>query len=162
MNNKNLNHLISIYKKELGKGEIQEAYSELIKYMQNLKTSFSKDMGKEISFGNVFPGYMDYTYFYISNDYLKSKKLKMGLVLNHKEMNFEIWLFGQTKDIQEKYWNLFKGSKWVKGTEIPEYSIFEVVLVSDPEFNDLGKLSEEIKCKFNSVYDEIVSSLKSL
>ena len=42
---------------------------------------------------SIVKGYMDYTYFYFTNDYLKNQKLKLGLVLNHKEMRFEIWLF---------------------------------------------------------------------
>ena len=120
MQKKDLKQLVSIYKKQLEKGEVQVAYAELIKYVQSLKTLFSNEMGKEYSFGNVFPGYMDYTYFYITNDYLKKNKLKLGLVLNHKTLNFEVWLFGQTKAVQKKYWDKLKNTKWVKDKEIPK------------------------------------------
>ncbi|VAX35135.1 hypothetical protein MNBD_UNCLBAC01-2128 [hydrothermal vent metagenome] len=139
MKKKDLNYLVSVYKEQ--QGDMQVAYSELVKYVQKLKTLFSKELGQKFSFGNVFQGYMDYTYFYLSNDHLKNKKLKLGLVLNHKEMRFEIWLLGQTKEIQRKYWNLLKDTKWVKGSEIPQYSVFEVVLVDNPNFNDLGTIN---------------------
>lgn len=101
-------------------------------------------------------------YFYISNDYLKCKKLKLGLVLNHAEVNFEIWLLGQTKDVQEKYWNLLKNTKWVQGDKIPQYSVFEASLVKDPNFDDLDKLTKDLKKKFLTVADEILDSLKKL
>ena len=162
MKKKDLNYAVSVYKEQLEKGDVQTAYAELIKYVQKLKTLFSKDLGREFSLGNVFQGYMDYTYFYLSNDYLKNRKLKLGLVLNHKDMRFEIWLLGQTKDIQEKYWNLLKTTKWITRKEIPQYSVFEVVLVDNPDFNDLDSLSEEIKDSLIRVSDEIFSSLKLL
>ncbi len=162
MKNIDLNTLLLIYKEQLEKGDIKIAYTELVKHVQNLKTIFSKDLGQEFSCGNVFQGYMDYTYFYLSNDYLNNKKLKLGLVLNHKDMRFEIWLLGQTKDIQEKYWNLLKGSKWVKKTEMPQYSIIEAVLADSPDFNDLNSLSESIKNKFLLTSGEIFTSLTLL
>ena len=125
MKTKDLNYFVSVYKELLDKGEVQVAYAELVKYIQRLKTTLSKKLDDEYSFGNVFQGYMDYTYFYISNDFLKNKNLKIGLVFNHNEVRFEIWLLGQTKDVQEKYWKLLKNTKWIKNAEIPQYSIFE-------------------------------------
>jgi len=162
MKKKNLNYLVSVYKEQLEKGDVQVAYSELVKYVQKLKTLFSKNLGQEFSCGNVFQGYMDYTYFYLSNEYLKNMKLKLGLVLNHKEMRFEVWLLGQTKEIQEKYWNLLKDTKWVQSPEIPQYSVLEVVLVDNPDFNNLDSLCEKIRNTLLLVSGEISSSLRSL
>lgn len=160
MKTKDLNHYISVYKELLAQRDIQIAYSELMKYVQKLKTTFSKSLDSEYSVGSVFQGYMDYTYFYLANDYLKSKKLKLGLVLNHTDMKFEVWLLGQTKDVQEKYWQLFKNTKWNKNSEMPQYSVFEVSLVESPDFNDLDLLTETIKSKFILVADEITASVE--
>ncbi len=162
MKTKDLNYLVSIYKEQLEKGDVQIAYTELVKVVMKLKTIFSKDLAHSYSFGNIFQGYMDYTYFYYSNEYLKNRKLKLGLVLNHEEMRFEIWLLGQTKDIQQKYWNLLKTTKWVKSVEIPQYSVFEVVLGENPNFNDLDLLYGDIKNELIQVSDEIFASLKLL
>lgn len=162
MTTKDLNGYVSVYKDLLQTGEVQIAYAELVKYVQKLKTRLSKDLSKDFSAGSVFQGYMDYTYFYLTNDYLKSEKLKLGLVFNHKEANFEVWLLGQTKDVQEKYWNLLKGTKWIKAPKIPKYSIFEISLVKNPNFGDLDKLTDEIKRNFTAITTEILVSLKEV
>ena len=92
---KNLNDVVAIYKEELHKGDIQVAYNELVKFIMSIRTELIKKVGIQYSFAGILHGYMDYTYFYYSNDFLKSKKLKLGIVLNHLEMRFEIWLFGR-------------------------------------------------------------------
>lgn len=76
MKKKKLNYFVSAYKELLKNGDIQVAYAELVKYVQKLKTALSKDLGDTYSVGNVFQGYMDYTYFYLSNDFFKDKKSK--------------------------------------------------------------------------------------
>ena len=159
MKKKKMNYFVSAYKESLKNGDIQVAYAELVKYVQKLKTAFSKDLGDTYSVGNVFQGYMDYTYFYLSNDFLKDKKLKLGLVFNHNHVRFEAWLLGQTKDIQEKYWELLKNTKWINGSEMPQYSIFEVILVDNPDFDDLDTLTENIKNKLVSVAKDISTSI---
>ena len=159
MKKKKMNYFVSAYKESLKNGDIQVAYAELVKYVQKLKTTFSKDLGDTYSVGNVFQGYMDYTYFYLSNDFLKDKKLKLGLVFNHNHVRFEAWLLGQTKDIQEKYWELLKNTKWINGSEMPQYSIFEVILVDNPDFDDLDTLTENIKNKLISVAKDISTSI---
>ena len=159
MQKKKLNYFIAAYKELLKNGDVQVAYTELVKFVQKLKTVFSKDLSETYSVGNVFQGYMDYTYFYLSNDYLKGKKLKLGLVFNHNHVRFEAWLLGQTKDIQEKYWKLLNNTKWISGSEMPQYSIFEVILVDNPDFDDLDTLTENIKNKLVSVAEDISTSI---
>lgn len=159
---KDLNHYVDKYKEQLKKGDIQEAYVELVKYVTRLGTTLSKNLSESYSFGSLFQGYMDYTYFYYTNDFLKKRKLKMGLVLNHSKMQFEIWLLGQTIPIQEKYWQYFKTTKWNKDrTTKPQYSILETVLIDKPNFNDLEKLSNQIEEKLVLVTDEIIKDIKT-
>ena len=157
---KNLNYYVAAYKEQLGKGEIQIAYTELVKYVMKLKTSLSKSLAEEYSFGNILQGYMDYTYFYFSNDYLKRRKLKFGFVFNHQKVRYEVWLLGQTHDIQEKYWDLMKNSKWNKDRSgMPEYSILEAVLVENPDFDNLDLLSQKIEESLIRIADEITEVL---
>lgn len=87
---KDLNHCVSLYKEQLKKGDIQIAYAGLVKYLTKLGTSLSNNLEETYSFGNLSQGYMDYTYLYYTNELLKKKKLKMGHVLNHQQMRFEI------------------------------------------------------------------------
>jgi len=158
---KNLNYYVDKYKEQLKKGDIQEAYVGLVKYLTKLGTRLSKNLSEQYSFGSLFQGYMDYTYFYYSNDFLKKRKLKMGLVLNHSKMQFEIWLLGQTIPIQEKYWEYFKLTKWNKNrTTRPDYSILETSILENPDFNDLDKLSRQIENKLVLVTEEIIEDIK--
>ncbi|MFR9165698.1 MAG: DUF7000 family protein [Dysgonomonas sp.] len=158
---KTLNDYVHIYKEQLKQGDIQEAYVGLVKYVTRLNTTLSKNLSERYSFGSLFQGYMDYTYFYYSNDFLKNRKLKMGLVLNHAKMQFEIWLLGQTIPIQEKYWQYFKTTKWNKNrTTKPQYSILETVLIDKPNFNDLEKLSKQIEDELILISDDIIKDIK--
>ena len=159
----NLNKYVSIYKEQLKKGDILIAYNELVKFVMKLRVDFINRLSDEYSFAGILHGYMDYTYFYYSNDFLKSKNLKFGLVLNHLELRFEIWRLGNTIPIQKKYWELLKTTKWNQGnTEMPKYSISETILVEDPDFNDLSTLSELIESKMSKVSDEILDYLKKI
>ena len=158
-----LNKYVSIYKEQLNKGDILIAYKELVKFVMKLRTDFNKSLSDQYSFAGILHGYMDYTYFYYSNDFLKGKKLKLGFVLNHLEMRFEIWLLGNTIPNQKKYWELLKTTKWNKDkTEMPKYSILETILVENPDFNNLNALTEQLETKMIKVSDEILDYLKIL
>jgi hypothetical protein len=159
---KDLNYYVQAYKEQLQKGEIQEAYTGLVKYVTRLGTTLSKNLAENYSFGSPFQGYMDYTYFYYQNDFLKKRKLKMGLVLNHTKMQFEVWLLGQTIPIQEKYWQYLKTTKWNKNrTTKPKYSILETILIENPNFSDLDRLSKQIEDNLVLVTKEIIEDIKT-
>jgi len=159
---KNLNEIVAVYQEELRKGDILIAYNELVKFVMNTRTELVKKLENQYSFAKILHGYMDYTYFYYTNDFLKSKKLKFGLVLNHLEMRFEVWLLGNTIPIQKEYWSLLKSTKWNKDkTEMPQYSILEAVIIDNPDFNNLELLSQKIHKNIVQVTDEIIDILKN-
>jgi hypothetical protein len=158
----NLNTSVDAYKQQLDIGDIQVAYSSLVKFVMRLKTRFSKTQKDRFSFTGIFQGYMDYTYFYFANEFCRERKLKFGLVLNHEDMRFEVWLLGQTKDLQERYWNLLKPTGWIQGEAIPKYSIFEHILIENPDFDDLDALSETIEEGLVSITDRILESLDQI
>ena len=72
---------LAIYKEQLSNGYIQTAYIALTKYVAELKGKFPKNYFTS----NIGFGYLDYTYFYFTNDYVKNKKLKFAMVLNHEK-----------------------------------------------------------------------------
>ncbi|HRN50275.1 MAG TPA: hypothetical protein PLC52_04290 [Anaerolineales bacterium] len=159
---KDLNHYVEIYKKEMEKGDIPIAYAGLVKYVMSLGNTLAKNLSDKYSFGSLLQGYMDYTYFYYSNSFLKERKLKMGLVLNHQKVHFEIWLLGQTAPVQKKYWNFFKDKEWNAGrTEMPKYSILETVLIENPDFSHLDALSLQIEEGLVRISNEIERDVKS-
>lgn len=115
----------------------------------------------EFAVANVLLGYIDFTYFYLQNDYLKKNKRKLAIVLNHQKTNIELWLLGQTKDVQARYWQKLKEVKWVDEHSMPEYSVFEITLLDDPDFDHVSELSESIHRNFGSLSREIFETLES-
>lgn len=161
MSGKSLNARISAYKEAFASGEIQKTYQSLVGIVQSLRTEFSKKYKGEFSVANVLHGYIDFTYFYLQNDYLKKNKLKLAIVLNHQQAHFELWLLGQTKDVQIRYWEKLKGVEWVNQEAMPEYSIFEISLLANPDFDNIKRLSKSIHSTFESLSKEIFNTLEA-
>ena len=69
-----------------------------------------------------------------------------GLV---KSIRFEVWLAGYNKQVQSKYWKLFKESAWSKyhlvSTTQGADSILEHILVEHPDYSDLNALTKQIE-----------------
>ena len=137
------------FRKQLEKGTIKEAYKGLMKYIMDLKTYFKNKYPDYFVSGSIYFGYMDMTYFSFIPQSLKRRKLKIAIVFNYDAFRFEVWLGGYNKQIQTKYWKLFKESSWrkyhivkpVKGVD----SILEYILVENPDFSNLDNLTKQIE-----------------
>jgi len=142
------NQYMEEYRKEMKKGVIKEAYKGLMEYIMDLRTHF-KNNYPDYFVSGLYYGYMDMTYFSFSPESLKDRKLKIAVVFIHDTVRFEVWLSGQNKEIQRKYWKLFKESKWDKYNNVPTTdgvdSIIEHVLVVNPDFSDLEGLTKKIE-----------------
>ncbi len=161
MQGKNLNARIPAYKQVFASGDIQKTYQSLVGIVQDLRVEFRKTYKSEFSVANVLHGYIDFTYFYLQNDYLKKHKLKLAIVLNHQKVRFELWLLGQTKDSQISFWEKLKGVKWVNEDSMPQWSIFEIVILANPDFDNTEKLSEFILRGFSELSNEIFDVLEA-
>lgn len=72
-------------------------------------------------------------------------------------------MMGQNADIQKKYWNLLKSSKWNENQpNMPKYSILEAVLAENPNFDNLDDLTLKIIDSADSIATEITQYLKSI
>lgn len=141
---KSMNEYAALYKTQLEIGNIQIAYERLVKYVMTLRAHIEKNT--EYQVGNVSPGYMDFTYFPFFNEYLRERKLRFGIVLNHREMRFELWLMGQNAEVQTKYWKLLKKTEWNRHlANMPKYSALETVLEAKPDFDNLDALTLTIE-----------------
>ena len=158
---KSLNARIPAYKKVFASGEIQKTYQSLVEVVQELRSEFKKAYKGEYSVANVLHGYIDFTYFYLQNDYLKKHRLKLAIVFNHQEVRFELWLLGQTKDVQINFWEKLKGEQWVNEDSMPEWSIFEIVMIANPDFDDTKPLLESIHSTFIEFSHEIFEVLEA-
>jgi hypothetical protein len=145
----NIQEYLNEYRKQLKKGEIQQAYRGLMEYMLSLRSYFQKQYPEFEVPGNLYFGYMDMTYFAIIPPELKQRKLKVAIVFLHEAFRFEVWLSGANRQIQVEFSNLLRGKGWnkYKLTADPKASdsILEHVLVTDPDFEDITGLTEKIE-----------------
>jgi hypothetical protein len=137
------------YRKQLEKGAIKQAYKGLMEYIMDLRTQFKNKYPDYVVSGSIYYGYMDMTYFSFFPESLKNRNLKIAIVFIHDAFRFEVWLAGYNKQVQTKYWKLFKGSNWNQYHVVPTTqgvdSIVEHVLVDNPDFSDLNALTNQIE-----------------
>jgi hypothetical protein len=137
------------YKIQMQKGVIQQAYKGLMEYIMGLRTHFQNKYPDYVVSGSIYYGYMDMTYFSIVPETFKPRKLKIALVFIHESCRFEAWLAASNKQVQSEYWQLIKDSGWDKYRLVPNVkgydSILEQVIVDNPDFGDLDRLTEQIE-----------------
>jgi hypothetical protein len=137
------------YREQLQKGSINKAYKGLMEYIMALRTHFNNKYPDYFVSGSIYYGYMDMTYFSFTPKSLQHHKLKTAIVFIHDTFRFEVWLAGNNKQVQSKYWNLFKETGWNKYHLVPTTkgvdSILECILVDNPDFSDLDTLTTQIE-----------------
>jgi hypothetical protein len=137
------------YQKQLEKGVIQKAYKGLMEYIMDLRTQFKNKYPDYVVSGNIYTGYMDMTYFSFSPESLKHRDLKIAIVFLHETFRFEVWLAGYNKQVQAKYWKLFKDSGWNQYHIVPNPkgadAILEHILADHPDFSNLNSLTIKIE-----------------
>jgi hypothetical protein len=111
---------------------------------------------------------MDMTYFSLFSEPLRRRRLKIAIVFVYDTFRFEVWLSGSNRQVQSKYWKLFKESAWNKydlaSNPKREDYVFDHILVSDPDFGDLDALASQIEggtLEFIKDVEEALSKLDS-
>lgn len=147
MSVKSFNEAIEEYRKQMAEGKVPLAYKGLMDFMLNLKNHFKAGYPILNVSGALYQGYMDLTYFAVTPDSLKSKGLKVAIVLIHETVAFEIWLAGTNKQIQINYWNQFQKMK-TSFRMPPDPKVADSILEADlsiiPDFSDLDGLTNLI------------------
>ena len=137
------------YKNQIRKGGIKKAYSGLMEYFQSLRLYLKNKYPNYFISGSIYYGFMDMTYFSFTPQFLKDRKLKIAIVFVHEKFSFEVWLGGNNKKIQKRYWKLVREKNWnqyyvpssIKGLD----SIIENILVENPDFSNLEVLTKNIE-----------------
>ena len=66
-------------------------------------------------------------------------------MLNHPQMQFELWLMGQNASVQKTYWERLKNTDWNKNVmTMPQYSVLEVCLENTIDFNNKTLMTNRI------------------
>lgn len=141
--------------------ELQQAFRGLMEFMLKLRTQFIRNYPSGYVSSGLHPGYLDITYFPFTPITLKQQKLKVAIVLNHEEMQFEVWLAGQNKAIHKKYWDIFHGSDWPKDNiaPTPEHMILREIVIAAPNFDAPDILLDEIESRVMTFIQEVVEAL---
>ena len=160
-----LQECINEYRKQMGKGIIQKGYRGLMEYIMDLKTYFKNKYPAYNVPSSIYYGYMDMTYFALFPKSLKERSLKIAIVFVHESCRFEVWLAGNNKQVQTKYWKLFNESDWKKyhvvATTQGADSIVEYILVNNPDFSDLDTLTKQIEGETLTFIKDVESFLST-
>lgn len=114
--------------------------------------------------GSVYSNESTITYFPFTPTVLKEQQLKIAIVYNHPCNQFEVWLAGQNKTVQKKYWEFFKSSGW-NAYHIPTsvetgLSIVDTMLVVHPDFSNPEALTNQIESGVMAFTDAVASALE--
>lgn len=135
-------------REKLRTGAVQKAYRALLDYMMDLRTRF-KNRYPSYSILGLYQGYLDMTYFAIVPPALKNRDLKIAIVFNYGAFRFEAWLAGTNRQVQWKYWELFRDNPWKKYRVMTPAkgidSIIECNLADGCDFGDLDSLTAHIE-----------------
>lgn len=156
------NNNLAYYRKQIEKGDIQKDYKKLITYIKRLRTHFIKTYPIDYKVGSIYQGNMNFSFFPFTPITLKNEKLKIVIIFNHTKMRFEICLAGRNRQIQKKYWNIFRNSDWNK-YHIPDnlegFSIVDHIIMETPDFDNFDTLTQHIETETMKFIRDIIDVL---
>ena len=150
-------------RQHLRSGSLQKAYRALLDYMMALRMHLQKRY-PDYSVSGLYQGYFDMTHFAVFPPSLKRRGLKITLVFNYEPFRLEAWLAGRNRQIQRKYWGLFKDTQWAQYRIVTPAvgvdSIVECNLAEHSDFHDPETLAYAIEkkvAKFTSDVERFLS-----
>lgn len=157
-----INILINTYKEQLEKGHIQKAFQYILQVIMEFKNDFQKAYPEYNTAAQMQYGQLDMTYFTFSPPELKAEKLKLALVFDHQNFQFEMWLVGQNKNIQKRYWTMFKDSDWnvYPLTDNPKHAIIQFILLQDPIFQKSEALKVILESEITTFTTRLIESIQ--
>lgn len=143
----NTKHLLE-YKKLIQTTNLQKGYQEQTKLFRLLRIYLEKELKGYTFSGNIVENNMDYAYFQFTNEDLKSKGLKIVLAFIYKDFEYEVWLSGYNRKVQNCYQKVFKEVECKYDlTNNPNRTdyILKNRITNDLDYNNIDKLQLEIK-----------------
>ena len=130
--------------------------------MLGLRTRI-KNSHPDYAVSGIYQGYLDMTYFALFPPHLKQRDLTIAIVFNYAAFRFEAWLAGSNRQVQRRYWDLFRDSRW------PEYrvvapakgvdAIVECDLAVDFDLSDPDTLTARIEADKAAFRDDMARFL---
>jgi hypothetical protein len=144
---KNMNCHIEKYNESLNEGHIQKAYRGIMDTISRLKTTWDRRYPTTPS-GSLYAGFMDMTFISVKPSVLSELDLRVSIVYLHESHTFESWLVARNRKIQlaihsqlrKKELGIYSLTELGPGVD----SIISMALNSEPDFNDIEVLINEI------------------
>lgn len=154
-----LNESMIMYGKMVKETDLQQAYKGLMQIMKDLRTHLKEKHPEYDVSANLYPGYLDLTFFSFTTELSKKKDLKYMVVFIHEKTEFQIWLSGRNRKVMSAYHEKFKSFKMgdytLTSDETGMSAIIESTLVEDPDFDQLTELTRQIEKGIGSFVAEI-------
>lgn len=163
---KSLNQQVDQYTALLRQGDLQVAYRGILEFMGKLRSDFAGSGTMFEVGGSLYQGYMDMTYFSLSNRLLKERALKIAIVYLHPKKAFEAWLSARNRTVLGQYRALFADEILdeleVFHDETNEDAVLECLLTDSPDFDRQDALSALLGRKteaFISAIEKLILNL---
>lgn len=152
------------YAIQLRKGRIQTAYRGIMNFVSDLR-SYLEHKYPDFAVGAVYFGYMDMTYFAFTPSSLRDRRLKRAIVYLHEECRFELWLAGNSRQIQAEYVKMLNhkdlGTYVLSQMQPGVDSIIASSIVEQPDFDDPNGLKRNIEVKTMEFVEDMIRVLDS-
>lgn len=143
-----LSKAMQVYHDALNKGDIQRAYRGILGFMSELRTELEQKYPDYV-FSQVYPGYMDMSYFAITPMELRTGKLKVALVYLHEANRFELWLSANNRKLQKKWIDVLSQQEdmqyRVSEVGVGIDSIVEYIVHVQPNFDARAALKQSLE-----------------
>lgn len=93
---------IETYTAQVNHGVIPRIFRTIVDFMEKLKRYFDTVI-YDYEVGTITEGFLDYTYFSFSDDFLKSRGLKCLILIDHSVLDIETWIIGKSRRVNDEY-----------------------------------------------------------
>lgn len=93
------------YKKLQDTTNIQDCYQHTIQALKYICSKLEEEMTNYHFMNRFVENQMNFSYFQLTNDSLKNKKLKIQVIFVHKTCTFEVWISGYNRKTQKNYYS---------------------------------------------------------
>ena len=147
------------YGELLKETDLQKAYKSLMQYIKELRRYFKEKYPEYDVSANLYPGYLDLTFFTITSKLAQQNQLKYAVVFRHDKMQFEVWLSGRNRAVMSEYHRKFTGHIMNKHSLTADdkgmSSIIETIVVEKPDFDNMTELTNQIDLGVISFIQEV-------
>lgn len=148
------NHqLLKMYKNLIQTTQIQECYQYIMKLIHDIYTILKNDLNTFQFSNKVIENNMNFSYFQLTNPQLKKQGLKIQIIFIHQSCQFEVWLSGYNRHIQQQYYQKLNSKCPFQLCENPQKNdyIVKIPIIKNITIDDTQDVINEIKLHIEKI-----------